>query len=267
MFFFPSLNKKIFNKDILKYIFLLLLIIFLIFSPFIKKFVKLEKFSNNESRKNNAENNKLFVSKIIHQTAPSDKKKWHPLWFECQESWKKHFPSPEYKYVMWTDEDLDEFVKKEFKFFYNTYASYDANIKRIDVARYLILYKYGGIYADMDYKCFKNFYSYLPGDKISISESPFKSNEYLQNALMASPKGDSFWLDVIVEAEKRKGEKSILYSTGPNLVSDVYKKNENKVNVLPIALFNPHKDSDEFKDDSKLYAKHLVTYSWKENKK
>ena len=57
---------------------------------------------------------------------------------------------------------------------------------------YLILYKYGGIYADMDYMCFKNFYNILPKNKISISESPYKENEEIQNALMISPPNNSF---------------------------------------------------------------------------
>lgn len=50
-----------------------------------------------------------------------------------------------------------------------TYEDFYKNINRID--RYFILYKYGGIYADMDYKCFTNFYNILPSNKISISES------------------------------------------------------------------------------------------------
>ncbi len=98
---------------------------------------------------------------------------------------------------MWTDEDLDNLIKNDFPYFYDIYKGYDVNIKRIDMARYFILYKYGGIYADMDYICFKNFYNLMPQDKVSISESDWQENEYMQNALMISPKEHPFWLDVI----------------------------------------------------------------------
>ena len=55
----------------------------------------------------------------------------------------------------------------------------------------------------MDYVCIKNFYDILSQDKISISESPYKENEKLQNALMISQSNNSFWLDVIKLAEQR----------------------------------------------------------------
>jgi mannosyltransferase OCH1-like enzyme len=207
-------------------------------------------------------NNKNNIPKIIHQTAPKDKKKWHPIWNECQQTWLKYFPEPEYKHIMWHDEDLDSFVKNEFPIFYNnTYKSYNKNIKKIDSARYLILYKYGGIYADMDYMCFKNFYDILPQNKISIAESPYKNNEEIQNALMISPPNYLFWLDVIQIAEQRKDSNNILYSTGPQLLTDVYLQNKNKINVLPSLLFNPHNKKKEF-NNSNLYTKHIGTISW-----
>src|SRR3990167_9308642 len=49
------------------------------------------------------------IPKIIHQTAPSDTKRWPKTWFICQQSWKKHYPDFEYK--MWSDEDLRQLVK------------------------------------------------------------------------------------------------------------------------------------------------------------
>ena len=47
-----------------------------------------------------------MIPKIIHQTAPADKSKWHPIWEICQNSWKENFPSPEYSYKFWNDDDL-----------------------------------------------------------------------------------------------------------------------------------------------------------------
>ena len=118
-----------------------------------------------------------------------------------------------------------------------------------------------GYYADMDYMCFKNFYNILPKNKISISESPYKENEEIQNALMISPPNNSFWLEVIKLAEKRKHSNNILYSTGPRLLSDVYLQKKKKVNVLPSLLFNPHNRKKEF-NNTNLYTKHIGTVSW-----
>ena len=201
-----------------------------------------------------------IIPKIIHQTAPADKNKWHEIWSTCQQSWKTQFPAPKYEYKMWTDEDLNDLMKNDFPEYYDMYKGYDHNIKRVDIARYFILYKHGGIYADMDYKCFKNFYDQLPSDKVSISESPYKENEHLQNALMISPKEHPFWIKVIEKATKRSGPGvDILKATGPVLVSDTYEENKHWVNVLPVDLYNPHKDSPE---NEEYIAQHYGTSVW-----
>lgn len=209
----------------------------------------------------------LRIPKIIHQTAPSDTKKWHPVWYSCQKSWKKYFPT--YQYMMWTDEDLNNLIKTDFPEYLEMFQGYDQNIKRVDIARYFILHKYGGIYADMDYECFQNFENLIPQNKVSISESPYIQNEYLQNALMISPKGHPFWSKVIEKGKSRAGttsnnnnyknNNSVLYQTGPQLVSDVYFENTSMVNVLPKDLWNPDK---ALPFNSKLICRHLGTYSW-----
>jgi len=199
-----------------------------------------------------------YIPKIIHQTAPSDKSKWKPEWYACQKTWKKYFPEPEYKHIMWTDEALDKFMKKEFPDYYPIYKGYDKNIKRIDMARCFYLYKYGGIYADMDYKCFKNFHKLLPKDKVSIVRSPYPW-EHLQNAMMTSPPGHPFWMKVVDESKGRTKSKNILWSTGPMLISDVYFANSDDVNVLPVDTYNPIKEA---KDNPRMITRHLGTYSW-----
>lgn len=206
------------------------------------------------------EKTSVFIPKIIHQTAPADKSKWNPKWFECQKTWKKHFPEPEYKHVMWTDEDIDNFMKNNFPEDYEAFRNYNRKIKKIDIVRYYILHKIGGIYADMDYKCFRNFYNLLPQDKVSIIRSPYPW-EYVQNALMISPPGHPYWIDVIEESKLRRDINNVLKATGPILVGDVYLANleKNYVNILPVDKWNPKRDVEESDD---LITKHLGTYSW-----
>jgi mannosyltransferase OCH1-like enzyme len=186
---------------------------------------------------------RITIPHIIHQTAPRDKNKWPQIWHTCQQSWKTHFPH--FKYMMWHDEDLDHLMKNDFPEFYSMYKNYPKNIQRFDVARYFILYKYGGIYADMDYMCVKPFFNKIPHTKVSISESPWKEHEYLQNSLMISPRNNIFWKKVIQESINRYStsstRSSIVYSTGPLLITDVYKQHKHKVNVLPYENYNPVK--------------------------
>jgi len=164
------------------------------------------------------------IPRIIHQTAPSDKSKWHPVWFKCQKSWQTHFPDHEYK--LWTDEDLDEFIRTKYEWFYPMWKGYDSKIKRIDSARYFILYEYGGIYADMDYECMENFETQLPPGKVSIAESPVQANtisdEKYQNALMASPPKHPFWNHVIQFLARHANIHSVQWATGPIVISKAF---------------------------------------------
>jgi mannosyltransferase OCH1-like enzyme len=205
---------------------------------------------------------KKNIPKIIHQTAPSDKKKWNNIWIECQKTWFLKFPSPEYKYMMWNDEDLENLIKIDFPWFYQIYISYDKKIKQIDIARNFILYKYGGIYADMDYMCMQNFYNLLPYNVVSICESPYKKWENVQNALMASPIEHPFWLKLIDEAKKHINDNNVLKSTGPILLTNICAKYPEMVNILEVKYYNPLKGTPEFNDPN-VKTKHFGTFSWK----
>jgi len=186
------------------------------------------------------------IPKIIHQTAPADKSKWHPIWHDCQKSWKEKFPGYEYK--MWTDEDLDELIKTKYAWFYPTYKGYDLKIKRIDAARYFMLYEHGGIYADMDFECVNNFEHVLEQDKVSIAESPWKngpSGETHQNALMISPKGHPFWEKVFELLEKHKDNKDVLFTTGPRIIMEALNSaTDGSVKSLPYEKFAPQHDKE-----------------------
>lgn len=174
---------------------------------------------------------------------------------------------------MWTDEDNLKLIENDYPWFLETFNKYPKNIHRVDIVRYFILDKYGGIYADMDYMCIKNFYNNLPKNKVSISESPYKQNEFLMNSLMCSPKKHSFWMKAINKSKQRMENEqntianksfleAVLYSTGPQLISHTYDENKVDVNVLPANEYNPHRHDQNFNDDSKLYTKHFNTAHW-----
>jgi len=205
------------------------------------------------------------IPKIIHQTAMADKTKWNPIWEKCQQSWKDKFPDFEYR--MWHDEDLDEFMKTNYPDFYqNVYSKYDKNIKKIDAARYFILYEFGGMYADMDFECKKNFWDQIPQDKVSIAESATQGEQY-QNALMITPKSNPFWLDVIEQLKKNKDIPDPIYATGPFIIIDSTKRFD--INPLDKKLYSVIGGRDTIYFSSKItepsddvYCIHHGTCSW-----
>ncbi len=180
------------------------------------------------------------VSKIIHQTAPSDESKWHPIWAKCQATWKAKFPN--HTYMFWNDQDIDTFIQTKFPKFYPAFKNYPHHIQRVDVARYFILYEYGGIYADMDYECVQNFESLLPRGRVSIGTPT--NEQAFQNALMASPPKHPFWHYVFAEVLAFRDYQAdtkmlqVLSSTGPSVIERVAR-------VVPQDMLNPL-PSDKF---------------------
>ena len=91
----------------------------------------------------------LRIPRIIHQI-------WlgSPLPLKCkalQDTWLAQHPDWEYK--LWTEKDIQEFG------LYNKQA-YDAACtygEKADIARYEILYRIGGVYADTDFECVRPF--------------------------------------------------------------------------------------------------------------
>mmetsp|Transcript_8868 Transcript_8868/g.12629 ORF Transcript_8868/g.12629 Transcript_8868/m.12629 type:complete len:312 (+) Transcript_8868:35-970(+) len=89
------------------------------------------------------------IPKILHQTWKDE---------NIPEKWKQSSQScinlnPDYERRFWTDDDIEEFIRTEYPWFMPTYISYPYPIQRIDAARLLILYHYGGVYTDLDIEC------------------------------------------------------------------------------------------------------------------
>jgi len=86
--------------------------------------------------------------KIVHVTYKS-KEELPPAWENSMNEWKRFHPDWEVRF--WSDEDIDSFVRMNFPDFYeNTFQKYPYAIQKVDAVRYLILWKLGGVYSDLD---------------------------------------------------------------------------------------------------------------------
>ena len=208
-----------------------------------------------------------MIPRIIHQTAPADRKLWHPIWFECQQSWQRNHP--EYQYLLWEDADLRKLVASMLPDFIDIYDSFPAHIFRIDIARLFILKNYGGIYADMDFYCYKPFNTVLEKDKVSLVEDPSGAT-LLQNSLMASPKAHSFW-DAAIEESLHYYDKHyqsihddysaehVIAMAGPGLLTRLYQCHQPDIHILNKSQFNPGNNG---LDGNDIYSNHYLTGLW-----
>jgi len=165
-----------------------------------------------------------MIPPIIHQTwktevIPDWAKAWH-------KSWKTH--NPDFQFKLWTDQDNRALVAQYAPWFLPTYDGFPVHIQRVDAVRYLILYLYGGVYADLDFECFRNISRFLKHDLVLSYSSNIP---YITNAIMMSKPRHPFWIKLLKAIKDAPPKRWIelesyyvLRSTGPVMVDRVMRR-------------------------------------------
>jgi len=170
------------------------------------------------------------IPKIIHQTWKS--RSLPDLMRPFAEKWKQLHPSWEYK--LWTDIANREFIHDHFPEFLNKYDSYPYAIQRVDAIRYLLLYRYGGVYVDLDFECLKNLEPLIDGATCLLGREPeehclrHEKELIIGNAFIACTPNHPF-IKAICDALCGDGRIAtdnthILETTGPFMLTRVYEQ-------------------------------------------
>jgi len=96
----------------------------------------------------------LKIPKIIHQIwlgSPVPES-----FIALQNSWIEKHIGREWSYKLWTDEDVESFGLYNQEFYDET----DNYGVKSDILRWEIIYRYGGVYVDMDYECLASLDSF-----------------------------------------------------------------------------------------------------------
>ena len=196
-------------------------------------------------------------------------------------SWRKH--SPRFRYYFFTDAMCDAFMKEHYYgTIYDAYLKLPMAVMKADLWRYCVIYKYGGIYADVDTVC-EQRPELLIKDGAQLCLAPEPDCPYFCQWVFAAPPGSPIMKAIIDLSVKRihdqaefKGQDLIHYLTGPALFTDaidqyltsvklpVFKNKQTCRSNGVIAVYNP-----------KIFHNHVVkhlyagsdTDGWKELKK
>ncbi|KAL6945093.1 hypothetical protein ACO0QE_002538 [Hanseniaspora vineae] len=179
-----------------------------------------------------------LIPKIIHQTYKTN---------DIPEHWKAGQQAcidlhPDYEYKLWTDDIMEEFMRKEYPWFLDTYLSYGENIQRADAIRYFILYHYGGIYIDLDDGCQRKLDPLLKYPSFFRKTSPLG----ISNDVIGSKPGHPLMLKL---TKKLKGYNinyfnvpywTIMASTGPMFVSMIWEQYKRNDGGKAYKILQPH---------------------------
>jgi mannosyltransferase OCH1-like enzyme len=214
---------------------------------------------------------KIMIPKIIHQTGPTDKSKWNPVWFKCQESWQQNHPDYEYKF--WNDEDLEHFMRDVYPEHYDVWKECPVHISRIDLTRYFILHHYGGVFSDLDIYSYKKIDNSITHDVMLMQA--LSEREIVGNCLMLGVKHHDFFEKCFLEAVRRLkrtpkklavdkfGHPNDIFAnvaTGPRLTSYMLLVYNRKHDVG--ILDSKHFVHDPLAYHENMVAKHMLTGQW-----
>ena len=146
-------------------------------------------------------------------------------------AWSRTFRelNPTFEFVLWDDEDNRKFVETRYPTFLPIYDAYPREIYRVDAVRYLFLFHYGGLYADMDCQCLLPLESTFRDADVWLGRmgQDLGFRHSIPNAIMASTPRQEFWLWVVHCLIQRAavGAKEMLLRgpeniTGPILLKD-----------------------------------------------
>ena len=199
----------------------------------------------------------MKIPKIIHQTwksktIPLKCKKWVKSWKE------KH---PDWEYKLWTDEDNRNLIKTYFPKFLKIYDSYHKPIYKADIARYCIIYIYGGIYADLDFECLKSMDKLIENDKCFFGLEPkehWNGKNIVCNAIFGSVPKNEIFVYFLREIYKRSSINmriSPVTLTGPKMITDVLsEKGLNGIKIYKSDIFYPECAHNDSKIPNKQYV-------------
>ena len=168
--------------------------------------------------------------KIIHQTwvdsnIPKHYQKNSKSWLNIHTDWE---------YKLWLDSDIKIFIKDKYPQYLTLYNNFKHKIQRVDFAKYLIIFEYGGLYVDMDVKCFKSINLLLNGLKDNFFYENVFNKQILGPYIFYSP-GKTIALNKIIKhihnysKIKQKHNSDILEimnTTGPYMLNLVLNKQD-----------------------------------------
>ncbi|KAL4224582.1 hypothetical protein ACF0H5_015282 [Mactra antiquata] len=131
-------------------------------------YLTIDPCTNCYHRVNNLSTSRT-IPKVIHQIFFYETSDTLPKKLSAgKDSWLQRHP--DYSYILWNKTSVDQLIHKEFPFLYHLYNSYGHWVRKADVARYVVLYQYGGWYIDMDVVC-KHSLKPLEDEAVHLNKS------------------------------------------------------------------------------------------------
>ena len=171
--------------------------------------------------------------------------------------------NPEFNHYLYDDNNCREFIKENFEIdVLNAYDNLIPGAYRADLWRYCILYKNGGIYLDIKFKCANGFKLIELTDREYFVQDRNPIDIY--NALLVTKPGNEIMLKCINKIVENVNNKyygsNSLEPTGPHMICQYFSQDE--INNMELK-FN-YTLNEQFSDYYILYNNKIILRFYKE---
>ena len=143
----------------------------------------------------------------------------------------------EFNYMFYTDENIKTFMENHYPEYLSIFNNFEYPIQKIDFFRYLVIYKFGGFYFDLDMDIDRSLDDLLENEVVFPKEWQQNGDPILQeqnmpfllgNYAFGAKAGNLFLKKIIdnivsgrIPREKipNKKDKIVFYTTGPVMVT------------------------------------------------
>lgn len=186
---------------------------------------------------------------------------------------------PDYKQIVWSKKDVENLLEKKCKALLPFWNELRYEIQRIDLARFIILYFYGGFFVDLDLIPIKSFDALIHFKLLTYKPIYRKSVVGIDKKckigfdFWGCEPSNPIWLYILKECKKNYNLKKnmtiydiwkarfVLQTTGPYFLNRVLNdwKHKSDIHVLPIVYDTKH-DSNNNKDG--FFLLQYMTGTW-----
>ena len=199
----------------------------------------------------------MTIPKIIYQTWITKQLTIRQKYIQDQIKIK----NPEYEIILYDDDDMDNFIKINYdNDIYNVFKLLKLGAVKADFWRYLILYKYGGIYLDFDSNIICNLDELIEINDTAIISREGNVGVFLQWALIFE-KQHPILLDCInrciinIKELYRKKNTSELFVFNDIINCCGPRGFTESINNIMLPLYDKNIDNLYFEDDNNLNNK------------
>lgn len=185
------------------------------------------------------------------------------------DTWVEHHP--QWGHVLWDDNTVQSLFPLDNQDIYDragqlTEAGHVPQF-RADVLRYEILWRYGGLYVDADFKCYRPVDPLLDADCVSAFEVDGK---WAVNGFLGATEQHPFvrrLIDGLPESVRKRAGKAPTRISGPQYLTGIWRQHPDELTVLPRKHFFPYQPcaqdvkrygvDHDFSSDPDVFAVHV----------